>query len=614
VTRIAVIDYELCQPDKCGLPCIRFCPVNRTKPYKAIEQSAERKGKPVIYEELCIACGICVKKCPYDAIRIVNLPTELEEKLIHRYGPNEFKLYGIPSPIRGKVVGIIGRNGIGKTTAIRILAGELIPNLGNYTEKPSIEKVIEKFRGTELYNYFSKLYNKELRVIHKIQYVEVVPKYLRHGDVITILRKVDERGLLNDVVEALNMKKMLDRKVTNLSGGELQKLVIAAALLRNGDVYIFDEPTSYLDIRERLRLAQTLSELLPKNSYVLIVEHDLTILDYVSDYVVIAFGIPGVYGMFSKLYATGSGINHYLEGYLPAENMRIRNERIVFHLHSVREEAEYLEKTEIPIVEWSYIRKKLNGFRLEVSEGRAYRGEVIGIIGPNAIGKTTFIKILAGIIQPDEGYTTSPVLRVSYKPQYLSREVLNCSTVEECVKKVNSEALDPGNWLFHEVIQRLGLDRLRKKSVTTLSGGELQKLFVALALIKDADVYLLDEPSAHIDVEDQLSIARAIKRITRLRKAVTFVVEHNLLLLDYAVDRLIVFRGEPEKYGHALSPNHVAQALNEFLKDLDITFRRDPQSGRPRMNKPGSYLDRYQKSIGEYFYSKERVVEGGNNQ
>lgn len=609
MVRIAVIDYELCQPDKCGLPCIRFCPINRTKPYKAIEQSAERKGKPVIYEELCIACGICVKKCPYDAIRIVNLPQELEEKLIHRYGPNEFKLYGIPTPVKGKVVGIIGRNGIGKTTAIRILAGELIPNLGNYTQKPNIENVIDRFRGTELYNYFSKLYSKKLRVIHKIQYIEVVPKYLRHGDVITILRKVDERGLLNDVVEVLNMKNMLHRKIANLSGGELQKLVIAAALLRNGDVYIFDEPTSYLDIRERLRLAQALSELIPKDSYVLIVEHDLTILDYVSDYVVVAFGTPGVYGMFSKLYATGSGINHYLEGYLPAENMRIRNEKIVFHLHSAREETEYLEKTEIPIVEWSFIRKKLDGFELEVTEGRAYRGEVIGIIGPNAIGKTTFIKILAGIIQPDEGYTTSPALRVSYKPQYLSRDVLNCSTVEDCLKRVNNEALDPASWIFHEVIQRLGLDRLRKKNVATLSGGELQKLFVALALIREADVYLLDEPSAHIDVEDQLSVARAIKRITRLRKAVTFVVEHNLLLLDYAVDRLIVFRGEPEKHGYAHSPNYVAQALNEFLKDLNITFRRDPQSGRPRMNKPGSYLDRYQKSIGEYFYSREHIVE-----
>jgi len=609
LVRVASIDYELCKPDKCGTPCVRFCPINRTRPYKAIELSPERKGKPVIHEEFCIACGICVRKCPFKAIRIVNLPDEVEEKLVHRYGPNAFKLYGLPTPVRGKVVGVIGRNGIGKTTAMKILSGELIPNLGRFNEKPSPEAVLEKFRGTELYDYFSRLYSKGLKVVHKTQYIEYIPKYLRSGSVGEILKRVDERGMFKDVVDALEMRYMLSKEIKTLSGGELQKLAVAAALLRSADVYIFDEPTSYLDIRERIRVAHAIGDMLPRDCYAIVVEHDLVVLDYVSQSVVIAFGEPGVYGMFSKPYGTGAGINHYLAGYLPSENMRIRDEEIRFRLHETREESEYLQKVGAPLVEWSRLVKRIGSFTLVAEPGNAYRGEVIGILGPNAIGKTTFVKVLAGILEPDEGYTTTSMFRVSYKPQYLERKIPGCTTVEECLAKVNKEALDPSNWLFHEVIRRLNLDRLLKHEVSSLSGGELQKLYVAACLIKEADVYLLDEPSTHIDVEDQLAVARAIRRIARMRKSVTFVVDHNLLLLDYAIDRAIVFSGTPGSEGHADSPKEVAEALNEFLKNLGVTFRRDARTGRPRMNKPGSYLDRYQRSIGAYFYARPAAHE-----
>ncbi len=603
MARVAVVDLELCQPDRCGTPCIRFCPVNRTRPYKAIELSPERKNRPVIHEEFCIACGICIKKCPFNALKIVNLPDEFEKMVVHRYGPNAFKLYGLPTPVRGKVVGIVGRNGIGKTTALRILAGELVPNLGDWSSKPSKERVLERFRGTELYDYFSKLYEGGIKVIHKIQYVELIPKYVK-GTVNEILKRLDERKVMKDVVDALALEKILSKEVRNLSGGELQKFAIAVALERQGDVYIFDEPSSYLDIRERLRIAQAIPELLPKDCYAFVVEHDLALLDYVSNYVVIAFGEPGVYGVFSKLYATGSGINHYLEGYLPSENVRIRDEKIVFRLHEVKEDASYLEKVEVPLVEWSRMVKKLDGFKLVVEPGNAYRGEVIGILGPNGIGKTTFIKLLAGILNPDEGYTTSSAFRISYKPQYLEREIPKCSTVEECLALVNKEALDPSHWLFNEVIRRLEVDRLFKKEVRNLSGGELQRFYVAACLIKEADVYLLDEPSTHIDVEEQLAVARAIKRVTRMRKCVTFVVDHNLLLLDYAVDRAMLFTGTPGVEGFAKAPQHIGSTLNDFLKELNVTFRRDPRTGRPRMNKPGSYLDRLQKSMGTYFYAK----------
>jgi len=600
MVRVASIDYELCNPQKCGIPCIRFCPINRTRPYKAIDLSESKNGKPLIYEDKCIACGICIKKCPFAAIRIVNLPEEIEEKLIHRYGPNAFKLYGLPVPIRGKFIAIIGPNGAGKTTALRILSGNIIPNFGKYEDEAKIDSVLDKFKGTQFYEYFANLYAQNIKIVHKIQYIEYIPKYVKKDSVKSILAKVDERGLFRDVISVLNMENIVDKDISILSGGELQKLAIAVALMREGDVYLFDEPTSYLDIKERVVLAKALDELVLRNRYVFIVDHDLTFLDYIADNVVITYGVPGTYGIFSNLYPTNAGIDYYLKGFLPSENMKIRSESITFRLHESRNEKE-IEYSEV-LCSWGAIKKRLNNFELYVEPGEAHRGEVIGIVGPNSIGKTTFIRTLAGEIKPDDGYTTTVALKLSYKPQYLPRQIEGCTTVEECLKNTNKDALDEDNWMNSEIIKRLNLDRLMSKEVSILSGGELQKFHIARTLIQEADIYLLDEPSSHIDVEDQLSVSRVIKRVARIRKASIFVVDHNVLFIDYAVDRLMFFSGIPGSKGYGNAPDVVARTFNNFLKELNITMRRDPQSGRPRINKPNSYLDRYQKSIGQYFY------------
>ena len=119
--RIAVLDREKCQPKKCSMECKDFCPGVRVGDETI---TIGEDGKPVISEELCTGCGICVHKCPFDAIHIINLPEELEERCVHRYGLNGFALYGLPIPREGKVSGLIGRNGIGKTTALMILAGK----------------------------------------------------------------------------------------------------------------------------------------------------------------------------------------------------------------------------------------------------------------------------------------------------------------------------------------------------------------------------------------------------------------------------------------------------------------------------------------------------------
>ncbi|AWR97236.1 ribosome biogenesis/translation initiation ATPase RLI [Acidianus sulfidivorans JP7] len=599
--RVAVINYDFCKPDKCNLECIRFCPINRSGS-KAIELAEIVKGKPVIYEETCIGCGICVKKCPYEAISIVNLPDKLSGEIIHRYKINGFELFGIPILKQGYMMGILGKNGTGKTTIFKILSGEIIPNFGDPSLTPTKDFVLSKFKGKEIYDYFYKLYNKQLKIVHKIQYIEYSARILK-GIVGEILKKVDERNKLDEVKSLLYMDNMWTKNVQNLSGGELQKLLVAAALLREADVYFFDEPSSYLDVRERLNVAKGIKEL-TKNKYVSIIDHDLIVLDYIADMVTIIYGESSVYGRVSKAYSARVGINNFLSGYLPAENVQFRQDEIKFMMKDLTDlDFSKSSKTKI---EWTEIRKELSDFSLNVNSGNAREGEIIGIVGPNGIGKTTFVRILVGEIKPDYGEVYPQGLSLSYKPQKLVPEYEG--TVQQFLENVSKDILSTSSWFFEEVIRRLNLHRILESQVKDLSGGELQKLYVAGALAKEADIYVFDEPSSYLDVEERYTIAKAIKRIVRERKTVAFVVDHDLAIHDYISDRIMVFWGEPGKKGFANSPESLRKGMNTFLKNMQITFRRDADSGRPRINKIGSYLDRLQKEKGEY-YSMETTKD-----
>ncbi|MEZ0394389.1 MAG: ribosome biogenesis/translation initiation ATPase RLI [Desulfurococcaceae archaeon] len=595
--RVAVVDRTSCKPDKCSLECVRFCPINRAK-RKAIELAEDGKHV-VIHEDVCVGCGICVKKCPFSAISIVNLPSEIEENLVHRYGPNMFKLYGLPALSRGYVVGLIGRNGSGKTTALRILSGQLVPNLGNYDNPPSWEEVLRRFRGTEIQAYLGKLSNGEVRAVVKPQYVEAARRVLR-GAVGELLKKVDERGILKDVVEMLDLARVLDHEVRALSGGELQRFLIAATLLKDADAYFFDEPCSYLDVRERIRAARAIREFAGSSGkYVLVVEHDLMALDYLSDYVAVIYGEPGTFGVVSKTYGVRVGINHYLDGYLPAENMRIREEPLRFK----PVKAERASGSDVPVVAWdrTLVKYEETGFTLEADEGYLSARSVLTLIGPNGIGKTTFIRALLGEIKPASGGPLITVEKISYKPQEVSPQLFGDGRVLDVLRNASAEAVDPSSWIYAELVRKLSLNKLFERTARELSGGELQKLAVAVTLARDADVYVLDEPSAYLDVEERISVARAIRRIVEERGKAAIVIEHDLLFVNYVSDRVMLFRGEPSVRGFALKPMDVERGLNELLKDLSITVRRDKETLRPRVNKPGSALDREQRSQGLYY-------------
>jgi ATP-binding cassette subfamily E protein 1 len=591
--RVAVLDEELCQPKKCGLECIIYCPVNKTGGECIVQRPEDNKA--VISEDLCTGCGICIKKCPFDAIVIVNLARELSEDKIHQYGINSFRFYRLPTPKKGSVVGLVGRNGMGKSTVVNVLSGSLKPNLGKYDSEASWDDVLKYFQGTELKSHFEKIAAGTMRASIKPQLVYLIPKAFK-GTPKELLKKYDERKVTDQLVPQLGLENILDRDIAQLSGGELQRLAVAVAAAKDAEYYFFDEPSSYNDVYQRLAVAKVMKELAEAGKSVMVVEHDMTLLDYLSDYVHILYGEPGAYGIVSSLQSTKVGINNFLEGFLPAENVRFRDKAFKFDVASSIDDI----IADVPVASYSDLKKSFPSFSLSISAGQVRRGEVVGVVGANALGKTTFMRMLAGVDKPDSG-SIDIGAKISYKPQYLNQEYEG--DVRSLLYTAYQNAIE-GSSVEDQIIIPMGVKKLYEKNVKTLSGGELQKVAVTAALLREADIYALDEPSAFLDAEDRIAVAKFLQRFVRAQGRSAIIIEHDMQLIDLVADTLVIFEGEPGRQGLATAPMRKEEGMNRFLKALSITYRRDETTGRPRVNKESGRLDREQKQAGNYYYVK----------
>jgi len=587
VARIAILLRDRCHPKECQWECQAYCPPVRMGQECIVEGP---DTKPIISESLCIGCGICVHKCPFDAIKILNTPEADEREIVHRYGYNGFRLYRLPLPPPKGITGILGPNGTGKSTALRVLAGVEVPNLGHFEAPGTWDAVLEHYRGTALRAHFQKVADGTLRAVFKPQYVDRFAEEPGTASEFLARSGVDVAGALKSV----GLERRADRPIAELSGGELQLLAIARTIGTDADLYLIDEPSSYLDIVHRLEVAKLLRRLGETKS-VVVVEHDLALLDYLADQAHLVYGEEAAFGVISHPIAMRSAINTYLTGYLKDENVRFRTEPVRFVAHPPK-----LAAQRNVLVKFPELEKEFPNFRLRVGAGELAKGETVGIVGPNATGKTTFVRMLAGA-EPATRGTPPPGVTVSYKPQYL--KATSAASLRERLDALRGDPTFDVGVFERELVPGLHLDNLLDVALPDLSGGELQRAAVALALARPATLYLLDEPSAYLDADERIAMAKLIRRQVERQAVSALVVDHDVYFLDLASDALMVFQGSPDgASGTGSGPYPMRGGMNQLLKDVQVTFRRDAETLRPRINREGSVLDREQRERGEFYY------------
>lgn len=440
---------------------------------------------------------------------------------------------------KGEIILLCGRSGSGKTTITKLVNG-LIPHFleGNLSGATYINgKDTSQMKIYEISKQVGSVFqNPKTQFFNLDSDSELTFGLENMGeDPSEIKKKVSK------AVSDLGIERLVNRNVFKMSGGEKQLLAIASIYATSPEIYVFDEPSANIDEYGIEKIRETLIKLKAQGKTIIISEHRLY---YLMDL------------LNRAIYLQDGEIKYIFEGLELASLddelrrkmglrtfVKIGNEDFVYSV-------EYSDMDDFTVSNLKYSYSKQN--ILENINISANKGDIIAVTGENGQGKTTLMKVLCGLLKEKEG-----LVKYKGKPfKYKSRRKLCYMVMQDVINQLFSESIIEEFELsdskikkeeVEEILTKLDLIRFKDKHPLCLSGGQMQRLAVAVGILMNRKIIILDEPTSGLDYFNMLKISEVIKNFSKDK--IVFIVTHDKELIDNICNKLLeISNGKINKF------------------------------------------------------------------
>lgn len=531
---------------------------------------------------------------------------------------------------QGEKIGLIGRNGSGKTSMLRVIEGRLDLDQGQVffgkDVKTAYLSQMPQAGDKTLIQYSMEAYEDVFKLedhIYQLQLAMEVDPYnealLReYGEKLDYFQEINgyaASSRVQGILRGLGFEEEdFSRKVSSLSGGEERRLYLARLLTEEADVLLLDEPTNHLDMEALAWLESYISNL---SAAVVLVTHDREFLDRTVDKIFEIEGgrgrwYPGNYSAYREkkrqIYLQEQRAYERNQEKLQAEEEKLRQFRDRSHSSAkaasrARDREKKLERMEVleaPL----WISRNMNlRFKAAQATGQdilkaenlskgydfplfknldfsVYKGDVIGIIGPNGSGKTTLMNLLAGLDKPDEGRLVfGPGVDRGYYRQH--QEEL--STSQDMVSFINNEFYQYNHGQIRSLLaQFLFTGEEVFKSINQLSGGEKARLRLLMLMLEERNLLLLDEPTNHLDIYSKETLEEALDHY----EGTVILVSHDRYFLNRVCNRLLVLDQDRSALFEGNYSLYDEQVLSKRQEKAQEKRRKKPKKKVKKKSKP----------------------------
>ena len=435
---------------------------------------------------------------------------------------------------KGEVVVLTGRSGCGKSTLFRCING-LCPHFFEGEKKGNIYlngKESTPLRICDISRLVASVFqNPESQFFTADVLSDLVYACENYG-----VPKGEIEMRLNRIASMLSLSPLIGKKISELSGGEKQKVAIASTLMLNADVLLLDEPSSNLDYQSIALLKATLAELKSKGYTIIVIEHRLYYLADVCDRLIVF-----ECGKMSRIYE-GATLKAASNDELHLQGLR------GLHLFQNSISNPSTEKGSNPLLVLDNLffgYEKLTNILKGISFS-VYPGDRIALIGKNGCGKTTLGKILCGLIKEQQGcirFMERPLSSrdrnrfASYVMQNVDFQLFGCSVYDDLL--LGSERSPNIENRIHSILSLLGLSSLESQHPTTLSMGQKQRLVIAASYLLNKRINVFDEPTSGLDYGNMKNVCDLIESITGNENA-SIVITHDYEFILSVCNRVIL--------------------------------------------------------------------------